>query len=240
MDLKLLENIGLTPKEVDVYLALINSGTTSIFNLMSKAKVSRKSIYEILQKLLDKGLVSYIIKDNKKQFTAVNPQRLVELVKEKEENIKAMLPELMKKYKETKTDTQVEVFLGTEGMKTITNNLLKTNTEFYVLANEGKIFNFLKYYMPQFQKTMNKQNLKGNIIYSESARKKDLLKPYENKIRYAPNELNSSPMALAIYGPNVNILIFSEHNPVAIHIKSVEIAQSFMNYFKLMWNISKE
>ncbi len=239
MDTKLLEEIGLTPKEVDVYLALMQSKSSSIFNLMNRAKVSRKSIYEILQKLLDKGLVSYTIQDNKKIFEAVSPERLIDLVKEKEANIQSMLPELMKRYQKNEKDVKVEVFLGTEGMKTVTNNILKEKKNFSVLANEGKIFEFLKYYMPQVQKRMKVLGIRGDVIYTESARDKKLLTPVENNIRFVPDKYNS-PISIAIYGENVNILIYSEDNPVAIHLKSMDIAQSFMHYFNLMWKIGKE
>ena len=239
MDTRILENLGLTPKEIDVYIALLGAESASIAKLMTNAKVSRKSIYEILDKLLDKGLISYTIKDNKKQFTAASPERLLDIVKEKQSNLETLLPELLKKYKESKEETTVRVFMGKEGMKAVSNNVLKENKNFYVIANEGNIFEFLKYYMPQFQKNAKKLGIYGNVVYSESARDKRLVTPAENDIRYAPNKY-TSPMSVAIYGNNVNILIFSEENPVAIHIKNKEIAQSFMNYFNLMWAVGKE
>ena len=183
--------------------------------------------------------MSYTIQDNKKIFEAVSPERLVEIVKEKEANIQSMLPELMKRYQKNEKDVKVEVFLGTEGMKTASNYVLKEKKKFYVLANEGKIFDFLKYYMPQFQKKAKMFGIRGDVIYSESARDKKLLTPAENNIRFVP-EKYSSPMSITIYGDNVNILIYSENNPIAIHLKSKDIAQSFMHYFNLMWDIGKE
>ncbi len=237
MDKKILQDIGLTPKEVDVYLTLLISGESSITEVMSKAHVSRKSIYEILQKLLDKGLVSYVVKDNKKRFVAVNPERLVDIIKEKERNLQNLLPELLKKYKENKKEVNIQVFTGTEGMKTVSNNILKLGKTFYVLANEGKIFAFLKYYMPQFLRQKEKMKIYSKIIYSESFRKKNMQVPL-SEARYVSDKF-SSPISLAIYDDNVNILIFSE-NPIAIHIQSKEISKSFMNYFNLMWSIGKK
>ncbi|MEA2004350.1 MAG: helix-turn-helix domain-containing protein, partial [archaeon] len=227
-----------TPKEIDVYLALLKINSSSIAEIMSRANVSRKSIYEILQKLLDKGLVSYTIKDNRKQFNAASPERFIEILKEKEANLETILPELLKKHQKSTEEIKVEVFIGTEGMKTATNIILKEKKKFYVLANEGRIFEFLKYYMPQFQQKALKLGIRGDVIYSESARDKKLLTPAENNIRYVSDKYNS-PMSIAMYGNNVNILIYSENNPIAIHLKSKDIAQSFMNYFNLMWNIGK-
>ncbi|MCK5474286.1 MAG: hypothetical protein KAI53_02675 [Candidatus Aenigmarchaeota archaeon] len=239
MDKKILQDVGLTPKELDVYMVLLESDFESIANIMTKAKISRKSIYEILDKLLDKGLVSYTIKDNKKQFSAVTPERFLDILKEKEQNVQNLLPVLLKKYSQSKEETIVRVFLGKEGMKTASQNLLKEKKNFYVIANEGKIFDFLKYYMPQFQKNAKKNGMIGDVIYSESARDKKLLTPKQNKIRYSPDKY-TTPMSTVVYGENINILIFSEDNPITIHIKNKHVANSFKTYFNLMWAISKE
>ncbi|MCK4808626.1 MAG: hypothetical protein KAS90_03330 [Candidatus Aenigmarchaeota archaeon] len=70
---------------------MLRAKYASIAQLIINAKVSRKSIYEILDKLLDKGLISYTIRDNKKQFTAANPLRLLDIIKEKQSNLETLL-----------------------------------------------------------------------------------------------------------------------------------------------------
>ncbi|MCK5176994.1 MAG: helix-turn-helix domain-containing protein, partial [Candidatus Aenigmarchaeota archaeon] len=155
MNTKILEEVGFTPKEIEVYLVILGLKTSPIFEIMSKANVSRQSIYEILQKLLNKGLISYITKDRKKQYYASNPERITDvireqeiLLKEKEVALQTLLPELLKRYRQNKEETKFEIFVGKEGMKTVNNNLLKVGKEIYILSNEGKIYDFLRYYMP--------------------------------------------------------------------------------------------
>lgn len=236
MDTKLLEEVGFTPKEIDVYIALLSLKASSIFELMNRAKVSRKSIYEILQKLLDKGLASYTIKDGRKKYQAASPERLIEILKEKEENVQTILPELLKRYKEMEEETKVELFMGKNGMKAVMNGILKEGKPMHVLAGEGKIHEFLKYYMPQFFKRRVKLKINAKMVYNESVRGKFSIPLAE--IRYI-QEKYSSPLSKAIYGNNVSIFIFSE-TPLVIHIKSKEVAKSFMNYFNLMWKIAKK
>ena len=245
MDTKILEEIGFTPKEIDVYMAMLTLKTSSVFEIMSKAKVSRKSIYEILQKLLDKGLVSYTIKDNKKQYSVTNPERLLGIIsdqetilKEKETKLGALLPDILKRYNENKEETSVRVYIGKEGMKTVLNNILKLGKPYYVIANEDKVLDFLKYFMPQFIKKRKELNIPIKIIHSECIRKKKLKLPLA-EIKHLPDEYNT-PTTTIICEDNVDMLIFSEENPIAIHIKSKETAQSFMNYFNLMWSIAKK
>lgn len=237
MDTKFLEDVGFTSKEADVYLALIGLKSASIFEIMNRANVSRKSIYEILRKLLDKGLVSYTIKDNKKRFNATNPERLIEILKEKEANLQTILPEILEKYGKSKETTTVEVFAGKKGMETLSNNILNVGKPAYIMANEGKIFEVLEHYMPQFMMKRLKLKIQSYAIYSESIR------PVPNvplrEVRYVPKEYANSPLSVAIYGDHVNMLILSE-TPLGIHIQSREIAQSFMGYFNLMWAIGKK
>jgi len=237
MNIKFLEDLGLSPKEVDVYLALLSLESATIFEIKNKSKVSRMSIYEILQKLLDKGLISFAVKDGKKHYQAANPERLRDLLKEKEATLETLLPELLSKFKESKSKTNVEVFVGKEGMKTVTNNILKVGKPICVLDGAGRIFDFLQFYMPQFVKNRVKAGISAKVIYTESARKRN----FEFKLseyRYVPDTYDFL-MSIAIYGDNIGILIFSE-NPIAIHIQSKEVAKSYMDYFNLMWGLGKK
>lgn len=237
MNTDILSEMGLTQKEIDVYLTLISFKSATISEIINKAKVSRQSVYEIIQKLLDKGLISFITKDGKKQYVVTNPERLRDIQKEKLELLDNLLPELLSKYRENKEEMSVEVFIGKEGMKAITNNILKVGKPIYVLSNDARIFDVLQYYMPQFMQKRAKLGIKMHVIYSEAARPKkvegELL-----EVRYVPEEYKL-PLSIAVYGTHSNIIVYSE-SPVAMHIENKETAQSFMQYFNLMWKLGKK
>jgi len=237
MDTSILSEMGLAQKEIDVYLTLISLKSATISEIISKAKVSRQSVYEIVQKLLDKGLISFVARDGKKQYIVTNPERLRDIQKEKLELLDKLLPELLSKYRENKEETNVEVFAGKEGMKAMTDNIWKVGKPTYVISNDAKIFEVLKYYMPQFMQKRAKLGIKMRAVYSEKARVKKIDGELF-EIRYVP-EQHSIPISIAIYGDNSNIIVYSE-NPVAMHIENKEVAQSFMQYFNLMWSLGKK
>ncbi len=58
MNNKLLEEIGLTKGEISVYLALLKIGETTTGKIIEEAQISSGKIYEILDKLIKKGMVS--------------------------------------------------------------------------------------------------------------------------------------------------------------------------------------
>ena len=79
---KTLEEIGLTKSEIKVYLALLELGSSQTGKIVQKSKAASSKIYEILEKLIQKGLVSYIIKSGIKHFEAAPPERIMDYLEE--------------------------------------------------------------------------------------------------------------------------------------------------------------
>ena len=105
MDLKILEDIGLTSGEIKVYLAILKLGSTRTGRLSKIAKVSSSKVYKILDRLENKGLAGHVLKGKVKYFSAMRPDRILDYLDEKEkileekrESIEKMLPQLKKQY----------------------------------------------------------------------------------------------------------------------------------------------
>src|SRR3989338_7547002 len=101
MNEELLQKIGLNKSEVKVYLNLLELGSSTTGPIMDKAKVSSSKIYGILERLIEKGLVSFIIKSKTKYYQASSPEAIFDYINEKEEEmekqkeqIKKIIPEL--------------------------------------------------------------------------------------------------------------------------------------------------
>src|SRR3989338_6519603 len=83
----LLEKIGLSKGEISVYLALLRLGQTTAGKIVDESKVTRSKIYDILERLKNKGLVSYITKNATKHFSAASPNNIIEYLNKKEQEI---------------------------------------------------------------------------------------------------------------------------------------------------------
>lgn len=116
MDKKIsLQEIGLTNWESQAYLALLEIGETKVGPLIKKSEVPQSKIYSVLESLIKKGLISYVIKDGVKHFQAFDPKRVLTLFKEKENEIKELLENISVK---KENPSSVEIF---EGLKAIKN-----------------------------------------------------------------------------------------------------------------------
>ena len=125
MDIKLLEKIGLTEGEAKVYMASLSLGQSTTGAIIKEAKVSTSKVYNILDRLSKKGLVSTIIKNNRKYFKASDPSRLKEFIEIKEKEIleeKAeidkMIPSLQQMQKYAAPKQEAEILEGIRGIKT--------------------------------------------------------------------------------------------------------------------------
>ena len=70
LDLK-LKKIGLTDYESRIYLALLDIGEGTSGDVIKKAEIHTGKIYEILESLKNKGLISEITKNNIKQYLSL-------------------------------------------------------------------------------------------------------------------------------------------------------------------------
>lgn len=230
MDREILMHAGLSKGEIEIYLALLRIGSSLVSKIAQETGLHRTNVYDTLEKLKEKGLVSYVIKENRKYFSAVNPERLTEYLKEKEEEINSIIPELKNLLKFQKGESIVEVYKGKEGLKAVLKDIIKENKDYLVLEEGGHIQEILPYFYPQFNKTLNKNNVKVKVLTNEKNRieKRNLM-----TIKELPDFI-SLPSATAIYGNKVAIFVWDEPYH-AILIKSRQIADSYRNFFKQLW-----
>src|SRR3989338_6168431 len=92
-----LHNIGLSNRESKCYLTLLEMGSSKTGMICKKSAIPSSKIYEILDMLIKKGLVTYVIKGKIKFFQAANPIVLVNLIEEKKKEVQAILPQLLLK-----------------------------------------------------------------------------------------------------------------------------------------------
>ena len=243
MDNQILYQIGLTPNEAKVYLTLLDLGTALAGQVTEKSGIHRRNVYDSLARLMEKGLISFVIVNNKKLFSPVNPRRFLELIDEKKfelDNLKdsfnKVMPELkLKATLQEKHD--VRFFKGVEGIKTVYEDIIRTGKDYIGYGPGQQIEKILKHYFKHFVNKRVKAKVKLMLIYDEASRKTVIVNSL-SEIRYIPDQY-SSRAALRIYGDKVALLLLSEEEPLAIVIKNKAIADGYKKYFEVMWKAAK-
>src|SRR3990167_7985859 len=102
MDTTILEDIGLTNAEIKTYLALLELGTATAGPIIEKSGLQSSVVHMTLNKLIDKGFVSFVREGKRNFYQASNPKNIVEYIEEKKERFERLLPELLLKQKTAK------------------------------------------------------------------------------------------------------------------------------------------
>ena len=122
MDTGMLLQAGLTEGESKTYLALLELGASTTGAIVKSSGVSRSIIYNVLERLAQKGLVSVITRERTKYFQAADPSRIMDYLEEKElkfaenrKKISELLPKLASMQKSA-NKSSASLYLGFRGM----------------------------------------------------------------------------------------------------------------------------
>ena len=248
-NIAILKEIGLTTSEAKTYMTLLEVGSTTTGPLMSKAKISSSKVYGILARLQEKGLVSFILKNNVKHYQAASPKALENYMQEKEEElqkqkdkIKELLPLFSRPQKEKKEDAQV--YLGWKGLISAFTDFLEETEErgeyigFAQTEGEEKSKE-VKQFFSKYQKKREEKKLEIRLLAPERQRRIFTANPYKKAKRFTVKYVNSSPPSMVIAKNRILLSTFEEQ-PIAIIISSQALAKAYRNYFERLWKEAKE
>ena len=244
MEVKILEEIGLTKSETNVYLALLELGSSSTGKIVDKSKASSSKIYEILDRLMQKGLVSFIIKSGVKFFEAAPPERIMDFLKEKEKTfseqkneLKKIIPELELKRNLSKYKSEATVFKGIKGGETAFRYMVNSMTKedewiaFVVSFTNKRYFDSIS----NIHRWRANKGLRARLIINEEKRadaeaRGDI--PL-TEIKFVPGELQT-PAIVNVAG-NITLINIMGEDATAFMIESKDVADSFRNQFETLW-----
>jgi sugar-specific transcriptional regulator TrmB len=227
-----LRECGLTENESKVYTALIDLGPSLAGQISRKSGLHRRTVYDTTEMLIKKGLIGYILKNNRRLFQASDPNKFLEVLKEKQIMLEPFIAKLTEKYSSTKEKEETNFFKGKEGLKTIFEEQLNSK-EILILGANPKAYDLLEFYFHWYDKKRKEKKINIRIISSD----KRISRIPLAKIKYLPQKY-ANPVSMNIYSDKVAIILWTSQ-PIAILIKNKEIAEGYRNYFELMWKIAK-
>lgn len=244
-DITILEKIGLTKNDRKVYLALLELGSATVSSLVKRIGLHRSYVYDILDKLIDFGLVSFTIKNNKKFFNIDYPEKILKVlenkeqeIKENKKSVKKILPNLIKRQRTAREKQEAKIFLGKEGIKSVLEDILRTKKDFVGFGAEGRFKDIFKWYFDNWQKRRVKLGLRYKIIYNSRLKGKRPAKGQKLvEVRFLPKKYEF-PATTIVYGNKITIIVW-DISPIGFVLESEKAVKSFLSYFEVLWKIAR-
>lgn len=236
-----LQKIGLDNKERQVYLALLKLGSGTVKSIAAEAKLKRPHVYNILEDLEKKNLISRSPDSQKAIYHAEHPRQLLRELNKSKQAISDILPDLASVFGQHKAKPRVRLLEGMRGMEKIYEEI--------IVQSKIDIIGTVKGVQPLFPKIVEKATTM--VAGKKHAFIRDLLtKDLEgleyarrtlkdnHHIRFMPPNINFT-MDCSIYGNTVAMFSLREHL-FALVIENKDIANSFRSLFELAWTAGEE
>jgi sugar-specific transcriptional regulator TrmB len=250
MDISSLKEAGLTDGEIKVYLALLEVGISTIGPILVKSKITKSIIYRILDRLIEKGLVSYVIREKTKYFQAAQPDKILDYIDEKKdeleknrEKVENLIPQLLLQ-QSTSKKSQATIYEGFRGIVTVHDKRfqkLKRGDEYFFFGLPAKQPEYHHAYWQKDHQKRAKLGIKCLMLYNHKVADKVLKNRNKFKLcdaRRMPISVNTPAWILGYKDVTVIGLPLGD-KPFAFEIINKEVAKSFRNYFEWFWKKSK-
>lgn len=245
MDLPELKELNFTQGQIKVYQGILDLGTAGIHNIQEKTGLERRAIYDILNKLIEKGFITYIDEKKTRKYQCTHPKNLKEAIEQKQQNLEILsnkLPQIINLFTYSKPEIRAEVYRGNEAMKAFLNESLDYDATYWFGGNTGveTCSEEMRLWFKRWtKKRVELKKFMYDLVdfgtYLEDFEPNDISKHKKYFYKYCvlPKNLQS-PMVIIMFGNKVAQVLWSKHS-FAFVLDSKELHESFMKYFNHFW-----
>ena len=241
---KELENLGMDDKEAYVYLSLLEIGEANVAKISKKSGVKRTTVYNAIEALKEKGLVSSTIKKQNTLYLAEDPRKLEQHLGEKMLSLKSILPELLSLSNFIDKKPRIRYFEGIEGVKEAYRDTLNypgRETLAWASQNAVKYFEsdwLWKNYLPRrIEKKIWQRAIVPNNPEMRSFTSED--QKHLRRTKFIPKDKLPFEVEINLYGEQ-RIAIMSFEEKLSLIVESKKIYNTLKNIFEIMWETLPE
>ncbi|MDA3836125.1 MAG: hypothetical protein PF542_00725 [Nanoarchaeota archaeon] len=225
---------GFEERSAKIYLYLLKNDDSTALEISKGVNIDRTTVYDLLEKLFSKGLVSSLQMNGSRRFRALGAEKLLVHFKEKYDSLEGILPDLKNLELETVDKVSCEFFIGRDGLKIVLKDLINCGKDYKVIGIRKEYEELLGYFNEQGIIKLENFNVKEIAILEKGSNVK---KVKGGKYRYLDKKL-MSPITTLIYGDYVIFIIWNEPY-YSVRIKSDSFVNGQLEYFDLLWGIAK-
>ncbi len=235
-----LKSMGLSDKEISLYMAALQLGDSGITDLAKKAELKKTTAYMTFKSLEQRGLMGSFKMKSGMKFVATKPEALLIKTEKDLGDLKKIIPELRAIANNADKKPKITYYEGREGYITACEDSLKkphitlrhigSLTELHHIVGE-------KYDLEHYIPTRVKRHISIRAIYTDdtSVGFKKMNNSERREMRFLPKDYKLKT-AMLIYENKV-VITSSQKDLITIVIESDDIASDERDKFDLLWKL---
>lgn len=241
MSYPILEKIGLSPKEAEVYEVLLKLGESPVSDILKETQDHPQVVYRAIDSLLAQGLVIETFRRHRKYVRAEDPRVFEQRAEKNLEELRINIPELLALQKSSQ-DAIVRVAKGNEAVRSLRLRAIDTlsdgDTLYIIGASGDRYYEIMADQHAEIERKRIKKRICRKLISFESQKtqlERDHFKDL-TEFHFFSEEF-PIPSSTNIFA-NTTAIIIWEPEPIVITIESKEVAESYVHYFHSLWKIN--
>jgi len=239
--MKELSAFGLSDTEIQLYMTLLKTGRATANRLASFNAIKRSTVYDCLTRMENKGIVSALIINKVLHFQAADPENLVNILQDRAESVKRLVPKLREMMSTTKEKSSVHVFEGKSGAVALLNDIFAEKNELLFYGSRKMAKKVLSYYPERFAAKRAGLGIHLRGIMAVEDRSDPFYRAPHikklTKLRFL-KRLNRIPANVFIYSGKVSFL--TSFDPVlGFIVKDSSLYQQQKQIFDILWKTAR-
>lgn len=233
---EVLKDIGFGKVEVDTYLDLLRSQKSTAADVAKRTHQHRSNVYDALKRLQQKGFITEIKEQKKTFFESENPEVIFSYLKQKESEVRAILPILERLSRKSSEQDTSSISYGLPRVRAILYELVESEKELLLWGISDNMEFLGDAFAQGFLKNRAKKKAKTRILFDGKFESIDTLSKIKyHEIKYLP-KYDSKTMAI-VSNDIVFMVVFNQ--PVMIiEMKGDSLVQWYKSQFEMLWKMA--
>ncbi|MDP3989183.1 MAG: helix-turn-helix domain-containing protein [bacterium] len=234
-----LEQYGFTKNETSIYIYLLKLIEATAFEIAKATGIPRSTVYITLESLKKQGFISQFRKNNVAYFAVENPNRLINSLKQKEEVIESIMPEMRALTTHNIDAPVAKLYTGINGIKIGLEDILETlkdkKIKQILATSQPELLEYLPKFFPNWLKQREDLGVFTKLILPASA--SEYLKSNQLRdVRYLDKKFPFTS-SVTIYGDKIAFFSFENSEPYSLIVKSKTVSDMFSQFFLFSWEM---
>ncbi len=240
---KKLKLLGLEENEARIYLAALELGPASMWEIHQKCGIKRTTCYQIFEKFIDRGIGAKTEQSKHAIFSVVSPENLIVSLEHKKTEFLQTLPQFAALLSQSPTKPEITLYKGIEGVRQVYYQGLQSpeGGEHLILATPQFWFANAEDNDTYIVERVKKR-IRLRVIFPDDKENYLMLKNDKKELRqtrFLPQNSYNPPIEAQIHPNKVVYIAHSEREPFATVIENAAIAMAERQKFELLWNIAE-
>ena len=234
----LLKTLGMNQLQAQVYVAALELGEATMQALARKSAVNRSTIYTFIDELKERGYILETRKNKRKVYSAIHPERLVEMQKSRVTELQNAVPELLAIYNKSGAKPRVTFYEGLQGVEDVYSDMLREKKEIVAYEDledlKGELPKRIFEWFPaeRAKKDILIKTISRDVPFAREFAKRNRGLLRETKFITAPKFKTD----INIYGDKVALIDLQGSSQFAVLIENHNLAETMRTVWQQLWD----